>query len=81
MRTSVPAHPTTSEVLGINGLPISGCLASWFVVTDTTAGLPVIVAGSGVHAASSTITMTNVATDQSSCKGAVFAISMVASSV
>ena len=82
VRTIVERDLINGFVLSsLSGSPISGCLASWFVVTDTTAGLPVIVAGSGVHAASSTITMTNAATDQSSCKNAVFAISMVASSV
>lgn len=62
------------------GAAIPGCLASWFAVTDTTPGLPALVAGSGSVAASSTITMSNAAVDQSSCKNALFAISMVASS-
>ncbi len=80
VRTIVERNASGFVLSSTSGTAIPGCLADWFVVTDTTAGLPAIVAGSGAVAASSTITMTNSTADQSSCKGALFNISMVASS-
>ena len=82
VRTIVERAPITGEVLRADtGAPIAGCLADWFVVANTTPGLPALVIGGGSVAASSTITMTNAAVDQSGCKTAVFVISMVASSL
>ena len=81
VRTIVERNLAGEVLSSTTGGPIAGCLADWFVVANTTPGLPALVAGGGSVPASSTITMTNAAVDQSLCKGAVFVISMVASSV
>ncbi|MFN0025889.1 MAG: hypothetical protein ACKV2O_01715 [Acidimicrobiales bacterium] len=79
VRTTIPM--IAGDVLTIGGAPVLGCKGAWFTVTDTTPALPAIVLGGGTVAGSATITMPNLAdTDQSACKGAVFQISMVASS-
>ncbi len=80
VRTIVERNLAGEVLSSTTGGPIAGCLADWFVVANTTPGLPALVAGGGSVPASSTITMTNAAVDQSGCKNAVFVISMVASS-
>jgi hypothetical protein len=77
---SYAGSPNTGDVTQV-GVPVAGCLASWFTATNTPpASLPQTLAGSATSTAGSVaVTMQDSGTNQNVCEGATPDITVSAS--
>lgn len=79
LNTTTAALTTSGLNVVSGGSGVSGCLASWFVVTNTPPTATDLAGGASLTGGSLTVTMTNVALVQDLCQGVLPQITISAS--